>query len=456
MMKNKIKIIIRFLYAVLIFNIAVLNAQDNSRLEVIKYGTENEVASLIQTLRTEGSDELDNELINITETTRNTKILVSVFGFFGDREKNDIENRAIRIIEERGDEANETVFAAVDYTGKIKSSKAVPALMELLDTEERRFMNSAFRALGRAGSSDKETADSTADYLIEFYTYRDPGDENRREVITALGMTGSSLAMPLLSDIASNNDERIPLRIAALEGLAKIAVADGLNAILECVNANDPNIRSAAVGALGPFSGDNVDKAILDAFRDSYYRTRIAACQASRERKFTASVPYLKFRAERDEVPNVREEAIRALGAIAGDEALIALDSLFNERKNTDRVRLLAAEMLSKNAADKYFLLFVKELDEAKSKNQTALYNGFLKITGEAVIEGDKRDIENLAGRFMSSGGVTEKLYGLDMALNNNLTSLANGIKALSREKSESLSRKAKRTAEKLGIELES
>jgi HEAT repeat protein len=455
-MKNKIKILIMCLYAVVFFNFTVLNAQDDSRFEVIKYGTENEVVSLIQTLRTEGSDEFDNELISITETTRNSKILVSIFGFFGDREKNDIENHAVRIIEERDDEANETVFAAVDYIGKIKSSNAVSALMKLLDTDERRFMNSAFRALGRAGSSDKETADNTADYLIEFYTYREPGDENRREVISALGMTGSSLAVPLLSSIASNNDERIPLRIAALEGLAKIADTDGLSVILECANSNDPNIRSAAIGALGPFSGDNVDKAILDAFRDSYYRTRIAACQASRERKLAASVPYLKFRAQRDEVPNVREEAIRALGAIADGEALSALDSLFNERKNTDRVRLLAAEMLSKKAADKYFPLFIKELDEAKLKNQNALYNGFLKITGEAVIEGDKRSIENLASRFMSAGGITEKLYSLDMALNNNLISLADGIKALSKEKNESLSRKAKRTAEKLGIELES
>jgi hypothetical protein len=228
----------------------------------------------------------------------------------------------------------------------------------------------------------------------------------------------------------------------------------GLEAVLGCVTTNDPNIRSAAVAALGPFSGEEVDKAILDAFRDSYYRTRIAAAQASRDRKLTAAVPYLKFRAERDDVPNVKDEAIRALGAIANDEALNTLDALFTERKNSDRVRLISAEMLMKSAAAKNLTKLIIELDEAKLKNQTALYNGFLKIVGEAKIEGDTTEMENITRRFLQSGGITEKLYGLDMAANNGLKGLSVEIKAQLNDRNESLVRKARRTVEKLGIEI--
>jgi HEAT repeat protein len=237
--------------------------------------------------------------------------------------------------------------------------------------------------------------------------------------------------------------------MAALDSLSKIKDPAGLDAILAAVNAGDPNIRSSAVAALGPFSGEQVDNAILEAFRDSYYRTRIAAAQASRERKLEAALPYLKFRSERDEVPQVKDEAIRAMGAIGTEEALETVNSLFIERKNSDRVRLTAAEVLMKNIPDRHLAQLIIELDEAKSKNLNPLYNGFLKIIGESR----GGNPEAVTRRFLRSGGVVEKSYALDMAANNNLTGLADEIRQVSEDKNESLARKARRTMEKLGIE---
>jgi len=425
-----------------------------SRRATIQYGTDTEIAALIQTLRTENADYLDDELIALIENTRNTRILSGVFAFFGEREKSGIEERAIRAIVERNDEANETVLSAVDYLGRVKNTKAVPLIMELLDSGERRFFNVAFRALGRASSAGSDLADETADFLIDYYNNRDPGDDNRREVITAIGATGSSSGVSLLVEIAANTDERVPLRIAALDALSRTKDPGGLQAILLCIGTNDPNVRSAAVAALGPFSGEAVDKAILDAFRDSYYRTRIAAAQASRDRKFKEAVPYLKYRAESDEVVNVREEAIRALGAIANEEAIEILGSLFGERKNSDRVRLVAGEMLMKNAPDKNLGKLIVELEEAKTRNQTSLYNGLLKVIGETVVEGDKTEMENVTRRFLMNGGLIEKLYGLDMAANNYLTMLSDQIKPMAGDRNETIARRAKRTAERLGIDL--
>jgi len=448
---NKIKLLL-ILFFVSFF--AYAQNVEASRLATIQYGTETEIAALIQMLRNENADYLDNELITLIENTRNQRILSGVFGFFGDREKNGLEERALRAITERDDETNETILSAIDYLGRVKYAQAVSVLMDLLDTEERRFLSAGFRALGRASSADSALADETAEFLIDYYEYRNPGSDNQREVITAIGATGSLKGVSFLAGIASNTDERIPLRIAALEALSKIGDSDGLEAILGCVGTNDPNVRSAAVAALGPFSGDAVDKAILDAFRDSYYRTRIAAAQASRDRRLEAAVPYLRYRAERDEVPNVKDEAIRALGAIANEEAVSVLDSLFSERRNADRVRLIAAEMLMKNAADSNLGRLIIELDEAKTRNQTTLYNGLLKVIGETVISGDKTDMENITRRFLRSGTIIEKSYGLDMAANNNLVMLSDEIKSLTTDRNESLARKAVRTAERLGIEI--
>jgi len=431
-------------------------AQDDPRNDIIKYGTETEIANLIQSLRAEKTDSFDDELIALAQVSKNTKVLTGIFGFFGEKEKDGLRERAIKVISQREEESTETVLSAMDYLGKMKSAEAVPVLMELLETEEKKFLNAGFRAIGSASSGDKKLADQTAEFLVDFYNDRDPGNDNRSVVIAAIGATGSPAGVEFLTEIATNPDERTPLRMAALGALSQIGDPKGLDAIISCVSAKDPNLRSSAVAALGPFSGAAAENAIFDAFRDSYYRTRIAAAQASRDRKLASAVPFLKFRAERDEVPGVKDESIRALGAIANDEAIAVLESLFLERKNTDRVRILSADMLSKNSNQKYFSKIVVELDEAKKRNQTNLYNGFLKIIGETVSEPDRSEIETVARRFLSAGGIMEKLYGLDMASNNKLTELKEEIITLTKDKNESLSRKAKRTAENLGIEIPS
>jgi len=430
------------------------NSTEKTRYNTIKYGTETEIVTLIQTLKTEGADYLDSEIASLVENTRNQKILTGAFSFFGEREKSGLENRAMRAIQERDEEKNDTILAAIDYLGKVKAQNAAPVLKKLIDGNEKRFMNSALRSFGRisgaGGNSDSAAGGSNdaAEYLVDLYKSGSADDENRREIITALGAAGSAGAVQFLAGIASNNDERVSLRMTALESIAKIGDPGGLDAVIACISASDSNLRSTAVTALGPFSGQTVDQAILDAFRDSYYRTRIAAAQASRQRKLAAAVPYLKFRAERDENPNVKDDSIRALGAIADGDSVKILEDLFTERKNSDRVRITAGEMIMQIEPEKFLDRFVAELDEAKRKKQNALYNGLLKVIGETK----SSNMDAITRRLMQTSGVVEKSYALDMAVNNRLTSLADDIRTLTTDKNESLAAKARRTLEKLGL----
>jgi HEAT repeat protein len=424
---------------------------EEQRRDTIRYGTDVEIASLIQALKNENAPYLDDELTALVQNTRNRNILSGVFAFFGSRAKEGLEDRALRAIEERDDEANETVLAAIEYLGAVRDAGAILPLEGLLDTEERRFMDTAFRALGRAAGGEgveDSLRDETAEFLMDFYANRNPGDESQREIVIALGETGSAKGVPFLSDLAENNDARAPLRMAALRSLAQLQDTGGLDAVLKAVTSTDPNVRSAAVAALGPFSGPQVDDAVLEAFRDSYYRTRIAAALAAGERRLNQAVPYLRYRAERDDIPSVKDEAIRALGAIGNGEALEVLESLFGERSNSDRVRILTAEMLIKHEAGQYAERVIVELDEAQAKHQTPLYNGFLRVLGEAKTP----KVEDLARRFLAGGGVVEKSYALDMALNNELRGLAGEIRALTADKNGSLARKAKSALEKLGL----
>jgi len=436
---------------------------EQQRLDIMRFGTETEIANLIQQLKDEKVSYLDKDLIDIAQKTRNRNILGGIFSFFADMEKKGLEDRAIKAIDERDQEANETVLAAIDYLGRVRASGAKDSLEELINSGESRFMNSAFRALGRCAKSQADTgggsadrndvsnADGTASYLLDYYNNRNPGDENKREIITALGETGSKEAVSFLSDLVKNADERTVLRMAALDAISKIGDSSGLDAVIEAVSSTDPNVRSSAIAALGPFTGEAADNAILEGFRDSYYRSRIGAAQAAGKRKLTGAVPFLHFRAENDDVPTVRDEAIRALGAINNGEAMTILDSLFSNQKNTDRVRVLAAEMLMQNNAGAYSSRIVVEMDDAKNKKQTALYNGFIRILATAK----SGNLEDFARRLIANGGVIEKSLALDLILNNEFRGLAGDVRTLLDEKTYgvSLARKAKNTLDKLGLQ---
>ncbi|MDR1429242.1 MAG: HEAT repeat domain-containing protein [Spirochaetaceae bacterium] len=425
---------------------------EEQRRDILKYGTENEIAELIRILRAENSDALDGEIVETARSIKNGRILSGIFGFFADREKGGLEERAREVLEYWDEQVPDAVRSALEYLGQMRDTGSVDRVMTLIDEGDARYTNSAVRALGRVGSllkdQDRNESDAITDYLIAYFEDKFPGEDTAREIITALGSLENARAVAFLNGIAGNADERPARRMAAIQALSKIGDREGLDAVLEALQSSDPNLRSTAVAALGPFSGREVDQAILEAFRDTYYRTRIGAAQAAAQRKMEEAIPYLRYRAERDEVAAVKDEAIKALGAMDRNEAYQIVASLFFERRNSDRVRVVAGEILIVNRAGEYAEPFIAELDEARAKNQTALYNQFCRIIAQA--ETDK--VEPLALRFFSSGGVVEKAYAIDMVYRNNLTGLIDHVKALTDERNGSLSRKARDTLQRMGV----
>jgi len=447
-----------FLSAAFLPNTALLHAAEEGqqedlgalRRDIVRFGTETEIAALMQELQEEDSDALDNEIIALVGGTRNQNILTRAFNFFGGRERGGLEDRAVHAVEERFYEHSETVLAAINYIGWLGVTDGMLVLREVINGEERQFMNTAIRAIGRVGgAAGGETADDIAEYLIEFHEDRDLDTGTRETIIRALGETNSPAAVGFLSSIVDDSESGQFMRMAALESLSGIGNPNGLDAILSSVSANEPHVRATAVGALGPFSGAAVDAAILDAFRDSFERTRIAAAQASRERELVAAVPYLRFRATRDESQAVREHSIRALGAIATGEAIQVIEDLFTERRNSARVRLTAAEMLMENNADRFLEAFIAEKDEARQRNLTALYNGFLRILGRTT----GSNMEPITRRLMAERGIIERSYALEIAANNNLVSLADEIRIIADDSNQALARRARRTLERMGLQ---
>jgi HEAT repeat protein len=235
--------------------------------------------------------------------------------------------------------------------------------------------------------------------------------------------------------------------MSALEALSKIADSAGEAAVISALSAPDPNVRASAVGSLGPFNSSEAEKAILEAFRDSFYKTRIGAAKAAADKKLVSAVPYLRYRAQRDEVPAVQDEAVRSLGAIADGTAKTALETLFNDKGTNDRLKIIVCEMLVKIDPNAYVEKVIGAFDTAKANKNSALSSGLSKVLSTAV----SPKMEDLALRFIASSDMIEKLYGLQIIKNNKFTSLVEKVKSMKDEKNPSLNRKVTETLDALG-----
>ncbi|MDR2097567.1 MAG: HEAT repeat domain-containing protein [Spirochaetaceae bacterium] len=453
-----------YIIAVLFFTSAAAGTaepdlDEASLRETINYGTDNEIADLIKILRADGLDYLDEDLVRLAEKTRNQNIILGIFSFFNDRKKNGLEETALAILNERENETPQKINAALDYLGTVKERRAVPVMMEIISRDDARFHNAAIRAIGKInysetdepGAAEGEDAGITGipditETLIDYYSNRNPGGDTREAIIWAVGSSGGKNALPFLMEIINGEDQSIPIRMTALEAAGRLKDEGALDLIIASAASDDPNIRFAAVGALGNFNGDNVDAVILESFRDTYFKTRLAAVRSAKTRGFKDAIPYLRYRAEKDEAAAVREEAVLALGSMKDDTADSMLVEMLDNEKLSDGLRSLCAEMLIKNNADGYAEKVIAKLDEAKAKKMTNLYKGLLKAIGLAKTD----KVENLTARLFASKDVSEKFYALDMTANNRFTALRDEVEKLTKEKNISISGRAKKTLEKL------
>lgn len=450
MKKPLLLILSLFLQLQLLYSQDAIKTLEEKQREIIQYGTETEIANLVASLKKDNATYLNNDLIKLAQISNNAHILTGVFSFFTDLAQTGLETKAIELIQNRYDEQKEVVRSAIDYVGSVKAVEAIKPLQDIIDTEDKSFINSAIRAIGKIAGTDRvSNKQEIVAYLINYYKSGDPIDDDKNALIVSLGEIGSAESVDFIAAIATNADERPFRRMTALEALGKIKDQKGLPAILQGIQDSDPNVRATAVAALGPFTDKKVEDAILEAFRDSFYKTRIAAAKAAGDRKLVSAVPYLRFRSRNDEVPGVREASIKALGQIANAEAISVLIDLFKQKNNPDTIKIISAEMLMTIDAGTYSPEIINSYEEAKQQKQKPLQNGLAKV----LSNGKSEDLKNLAKQFLTSTDVVEQSYGLQLAKNNRFSDLADLIKPLTDEKKYgSLARRARETLDALGI----
>jgi HEAT repeat protein len=324
--------------------------------------------------------------------------------------------------------------------------------MRIVESDELRYQNAALRALGKAaGRGNGAEKEAALKFLLDFYKNKAGSEEVRRLVIEAVGEGALPDASDFLREIIENPQESVTLRSQALAAAGKLG-ADGADAALRAsviaqLNAAEPLVRAAAVSALGAFPGDESDAALLDALRDPFFRTRLAAVKALSQRKLGAAVDFLVFRAKNDDAAAVREEAVKTLKAYASAQADDGLESIYGERRSGEKIRVLAAEALVQNNAARYTKKLIADMEEAKRAKQKTLYSGLIKALSTSTAP----EMAALAEALLTSADTLDRVWAIEIIGNNKLKRFASELRVIADDPKNGLRAKAKTALEKMG-----
>jgi HEAT repeat protein len=184
--------------------------------------------------------------------------------------------------------------------------------------------------------------------------------EGKVLLINALTDRGDRAAAPAVLKAAQSDNADV--QAAALKALGTLGTADSVPLLAKAAAAEEKTVASAAQSSLRRLSADGVNEAILALLPKSDAKAKAQLVRILADRRADEAVPTLiKLTGDPDE--GVRREAFRAIGEMAGADALPSLVSL-----------LLKAEGDSaRRAAEKAVVTVADQVEDASQRTEALL-----------------------------------------------------------------------------------
>lgn len=295
----------------------------------------------------------DEDLLALLKNSRNSKLRTGILDFFASLEWKGAEKLALDVAENRDNEDTDLVASALSYLAAIRSKDALGLSEAIMKDENKKYLPALVRLMGRAGGATEE------DLLLGWFDGDSATPALKEEAIKALGEIGSTKAADRLGKLVQDAAAGKAARMFACASLAKIKDPSSVESLVKAANDADPNVRTAAVEALGAFAeaaggpGEAARGGIAEALRDSYAKARIAACKAASAGKVVQALPFLRYKAQSDPEKAVRTEACRSLAVLgayakAPDDPYAFLRERLEDKKEDSALRALCFGLLSR------------------------------------------------------------------------------------------------------------
>jgi HEAT repeat protein len=353
-------------------------AEAAKRKDTIRYGIDAEILELLRKLETDKDGSLNDELSALLARTRSPKLRMALIDLFASLEWRGAEAAALKLVEDRDLVDPGSAASALGYLAAIRSKDALKFSEALIKEDDKKLLPALIRLMGRAGGKDEEGL------LLGWFESDAATEALRLEAIKALGEMGSAKAAERLAAIAKDPEKNKATRMSACDALGKIKDPGSVPALVDAANGEDPNVRAQAVEALASFEDETSSAAIVEALRDSFIKSRIAACKAIASRRIASADPFLRYKAASDPDRSVRNEALKALAALGG-EAFAYLRERMGDKKAELQARALCFGLLMRKDASASMGALSAALAAEAAEKERSVYTAYVRELSNAT-----------------------------------------------------------------------
>ena len=413
--------------------------------ETLLFGIDSEVDSILGQIAQAGETGLDDLIVERFASTRSDSLRTRIVEHFTDLESPVLgaEVRALVLSEQRL--ANDLLRASSSYLSRVVEDPT-PELLEryaeIAEDADLLAASVAIDAMGRNGSPE------AVGQLLELYD-RLSSSDLRAAVIRALGETGSTDAVPMLTAIASDEFAESSLRQYSAEALGRIGAPESVELLTELLATDDSLLRAYATYGLGFYDTEEAAALLEESLRDSFWRVRVSALEALGEQQRSEALPAVAYKARRDPERPVREEAIRALARIGTPESVGILRELALDEDLGEVERILAVEQLAESASAETAEVFAQIVEEEWEREGSKL----LDAVGRIVSENAARGYAPLYDTLLEHPNFIIRLYAMRGIGEAEVRGRAEALKQVARDNPPGLVRRTALIAlEKMGI----
>ncbi|MDR1786220.1 MAG: HEAT repeat domain-containing protein [Spirochaetaceae bacterium] len=407
--------------------------------DVIRYGLDSEIITLLGTLGKEESIKYKDDILLLFRDAGNSALREAVIGYFTAFKDDSLKKDALAALEDPFGEKNSTLNLWFKYIAEIRLKEAAAGLRRILSEGSGEYLDGAVPALGEAGGPGDGA------FLLDYMDSNDVTAGQKQALMRAVSKLASPDIAGKLTEIAGDDNENTYVRMYAAEALGSLGDEQYVPLLAGFYDHSDPVFRAGVVRALSSF-GDNreAQALVLQAIRDSHYRVRLEAIGAAKKMKLKKAEPYLLARAENDPEAQVKYAAYGALAALGTKEGENFLLGVLRGEKNSDAARTRAAAALLEGG------IAVKEVAAAAEATLRDDRQKNLRYSlGKEFARVKNSDLAGICGQYLAHQDAATRGTGLDIFARGRYPGVLDAVKAIGAdEKGGTLAAKARRILE--------
>lgn len=369
------------------------------------YGLTDEISALMDELTANEDVRFVDAVYDLFQDTKSPHIRQKALAYFAKIKDPCLEDFAVEIINEPYEEKRDIVQACFAYISAVKSTDAIPGVMDLVEKEDSDYFMQALSCLGDIGGAQE------AVFLSQFLERDDFSVAERQTLMRVLGGIKATETWETLADVAQDSDEDLFVRCYAAEAIGAMELPESEAILIDLYEEDDPKLREYVIRGLSHFTTDGAHKTILQALKDDNYRVRLEAITAVQEHALTEADKALIYHCKHKEETVVKEKCYKVLAELNTQEGNAYLVSVITDKKAADSVKSkVAAALLAQNTAGTQEILDLAKKTLSDDKSKALRY-----ALGKEFAKYGRAEYAEICSLFLDSKDVATQGTGLDI-----------------------------------------